>query len=211
MKTLLVVLVIFLGVVITGKAQNDPKAKAILDKVSEKTKAYTSIQVNFSFTLQNEEADINDEQKGEIKIKGLKYKLTMMGATTYFNGKTIHTYLEDANEVNISAPDEEMEEMLDPAKLFTIYEDGFTYKLKKKEGTTAIIDLFPDSEESNYSKVELTINTSTMQINGAKLHGEDGNLYLFKVLSFKTDVALPDNLFEFDASKHEGVYINDMR
>ncbi|TKG95052.1 outer membrane lipoprotein carrier protein LolA [Puteibacter caeruleilacunae] len=213
MRKGLILLFVSLFMTSVGMAQQDAKAKEILDKVSAKTEGYKSIQAEFTFSLVNEEEDMNDTYEGKIKIKDLKYKLDLMGAETYFNGEIVATYLADANEVNIAYPDEEMEEMLDPSKLFSIYENGFKYKMA--EGVTKadvfVIDLFPEDESKNYSRIRIDIDKSNYQIKRAEMDSNDGNKYVIVVKSMKTEEDLPDTVFNFDKSKHEGVIENDMR
>ncbi len=121
-------LLLLLAVVFAVKAQQDPKAKKILDKVSVKTKAYKTITVDFTYTLDNNQEDISETSKGKIIIKGNKYKLDLMGAEIFFDGTTSWTYMPDAEEVNVSEPDEDDENAIDPSKIFTLYEQGFKYK-----------------------------------------------------------------------------------
>ena len=41
----------------------DAKAIALLDEVSAKTKSYKSIRADFSYTMENKKAKINEDQK----------------------------------------------------------------------------------------------------------------------------------------------------
>ena len=63
-------------IVCTGffsRAQQDVKAKEILDEVSNKTSSYKSIVADFVFTMQNKEMEIDERNEGTIKLKGQKY------------------------------------------------------------------------------------------------------------------------------------------
>lgn len=200
-----------LGVFLNASAQKDPKAKVVLDKVADATKNYPSMDIAFKFALTNTAEDLNDEYEGRVQVKGLKYKLSMMGAETYFDGKAIYTYLADAGEVNIDNPSESMEQMLNPSKLFTIYEEGFDYKWVKKEGTNTTIELTPTTDERNFTKVILTINEAKSQLVSAQLFSKDGNTYIVTVKEFSTDKTYDDAYFTFDTKKHADVYVNDMR
>lgn len=76
---------------VTVCAQNDTKAKEILDQVSAKTKTFTSMSADFVFSMVNQEMDINEQNEGTIKVKGQKYKVSLPGAGVeiYSNGETI--------------------------------------------------------------------------------------------------------------------------
>ena len=56
-------------------AQQDPKAKEILDKLSLTTRSYKSIQIEFSFTLENKKNNVNQTNEGEVVLKGKSYRL----------------------------------------------------------------------------------------------------------------------------------------
>ena len=74
MKKLIVLFLILNSIQLFS--QNDVKAKSILDKTSEKTKNYQSITATFEFTLQNDEAGMNETSNGNLILQKDKYKLT---------------------------------------------------------------------------------------------------------------------------------------
>jgi outer membrane lipoprotein-sorting protein len=200
--------------VITLSAQVDTKAKAILDKVSETTKTYKSITAEFTFTMQNQAANINETKKGNIIIQKEKYKLTLQGIEIFNDGKTQWTYMHDASEVNITNPDNEDPNTLNPATVFTIYEKGYKYHYlgegSQNGAQTQKIELIP-TEERDFSKVIIEINKNNNQIVSAQMIGKDGNIYLITVNKFTTDKSYPENTFTFDKSKFPGVDVVDMR
>lgn len=203
--------------VVTTWAQNDKKAKDILDKVSEKTRSFSTISADFSFSMKNVEMDIDEKNEGSIIIKGQKYfvHLPDAGVSVYSDGKTIWNYMKDGNQVTVTNADDESSELMDPSSLFTIYERGFKSKYigEKKAGSKTLwqIDLFPDNDEYDVSKITLLIDKATYMINSAELNGTDGNLYIIKVKNLKTDKPFSDSDFIFDASKFNDVEVIDLR
>lgn len=191
------------------------KAREILDKVSARTKSYTTIKADFSFTLENLQAQITDTHNGAILIKGDKYKVNLMGVDTYFNGNTMWMYMREANEVNISGPDMMEDDSLNPATIFSIYEEGFKY-MHAGETTlngkrVDIIDLFPEKRNQPYTRIKLFIYKDNLQFARIMQIGRDGNNYIIDVKKMETNVPADDSLFRFDASKHPGVEIVDLR
>ena len=88
----------------------DQKAKAILDEVAAKTKAYTSIKTEFESSaikkVSNTETKVSDTQTGTLQLKGEKYKLEIKGQVIICDGKTQWTYIKESNEVQVNnAPD----------------------------------------------------------------------------------------------------------
>lgn len=198
-------------------AQQDSKAKEILDQVSEKTSSFSTIKADFSFSMKNVEMDINEQNEGSIKIKGKKYLVDLpdVGIDVFCDGKTLWHYMKDGNQVTISNLEDAGNDLMDPSSLFTIYEKGFDSKLiaEKKVGSKVLyeIDLFPETEEYEVEKITLLIDKATMMISSAQLFGTDGNVYGIKVKKIETNVELADTEFVFDASKYPDVELIDFR
>jgi len=198
-------------------AQQDQKAKSILENVTRTTRSYQSIQATFDYVMDNKEEGIHEENKGEIVIKGDKYrlKLQQFGMEVYCDGKNVWTYTKDANEVNISSMDDESSEMMNPSKLFTIYEEGFQSRFVEEATAGGIpvyvIDLFPENQELEYSKIRVQIDKQQMLIKSAEMVGKEGNNYIVRVNNLKTNVPADDRLFVFDAAKYPGVEEIDLR
>ena len=57
-------------------AQNDPKAKEILDKAAAKFKAYPAAEIDFTLTMENPSENIHEMHEGKAWMKGNLYKLT---------------------------------------------------------------------------------------------------------------------------------------
>ena len=214
-KIFLMSVILFAGIVVM--AQQDMKAKEILDEVSNKTKSYKTISADFAFTLQNKEMDINEKNKGTIKLKGQKYVVDLpdVGVKVFSDGKTVWNYMKDGNQVTISNIEDQSSELMDPSSLFSIYEKGFKSKYigeaKKGNKTFYQIDLFPDNEAQDVSKVSLFINKATMMIDSAELYGTDGNLYGIQVNKMEPNKNFPDSDFVFNPDKYNDVEVIDLR
>jgi outer membrane lipoprotein-sorting protein len=199
------------------RAQQDPKAKSILDEVSGKTKTFKTIEADFSFSMENKEMEINEKNEGSIKLKGQKYFVDLPGAgvKVYSDGKTNWNYMKKGNQVTISLIEDSGSELMDPSSLFSIYEKGFSSKFiaeKNVSGKTVYqIDLFPDKKEYDVSKITIEINKTTMMIQSAQLFGTDGNIYGIIVKKMETNKDFADNEFVFDAKKFPDVEIIDLR
>lgn len=200
-----------------ARAQQDAKAKGILDQVSAKTRSYKSISADFSFSMVNKAMSINEKNDGSIKLKGQKYLVDLPGAglKIYSDGKTNWNYMKQGNQVTISTIDKDSGELMDPTSLFTIYERGFTSKFiaEKNVGGNAVyqIELFPDKKEYDVSKISIEINKTTMMIQSAQLFGNDGNMYGIIVKKMETNKEFPDAEFAFDARKFPDVEVIDLR
>jgi len=213
--------IFFIGIIglipFLANAQNGSKAKQILNEVSEKTQSYNTISASFIFSMDNEEMEIHEKNEGSIQLKGQKYvvDLTDVGMKVYSDGETLWNYMEDGNQVTISTIEDNSSELMDPSSIFSIYEKGFESKYigeKQNGGKTLYqIDLYPDPDEYDVSKIVLFIDKSNMMINSAVLHGTDGNLYGIEVTQMNIDTELPDNYFVFNTGNYGDIEIIDFR
>jgi outer membrane lipoprotein-sorting protein len=200
-----------------GFSQQDAKAKEILEKVTKTTQSLASLDAKFSFEMNNKAQNIQDKSSGSIILKNKKYKLNIpqMGLQVTCDGKTIWTYMVNSNEVTIANLDESTDELMDPAKIFTIYERGFNYKFTGESVDGGIpvynIDLTPQKPSGDIQKIKIMIDKQKMLIRGANMVGKDGNNYTVSVSQFKTDGVYNDSDFVFDPKKYKGIEIVDMR
>lgn len=199
-------------------AQGDQKAKDILDKVSEKTRSGAGITADFSFIMTHAEMeDINEKYDGSIKIKGQKYCVSIpeFGATVISDGTTLWNYMEDGNQVTINNVDDEGSELMDPSSLFTIYEKGFSSKYiaeKTLNGKRVHeIELYPDSDQYNVSKITIYIDKASLMIQMAELNELDGNKYTIEIKKLETNHNFPDSVFVFESDKYPDLEIIDWR
>jgi len=216
MKRLFIISILTLLVAV-GYSQQDAKAKEILEKVTKTTQALASIEAKFSFEMNNKAENIQEKSNGTIILKNKKYRLNIpqMGLQVLCDGKTIWTYMIHANEVNISTLDEETDDLMDPSRIFTIYERGFNYKYigeSIEEGVPVYnIDLTPQKATGDIRSIKLMINKQKMLIHGANMTGKDGNQYNVFIKEFKTEGVFKDSDFVFDPKQYKGVEIVDMR
>lgn len=208
---------ILLSLTLLAVAQQDEKAKQILNKVSEKTRANSSISAEFIFSMDNDEMDIHEKNEGSIQLKGQKYVVNLpdVGIKVFSDGETLWNYMADGNQVTISNIEDSDSELMDPSTIFNIYEKGFRSKYvdEKKKGNKTLyeIELYPDKEKYDVTKIALYIDKSNMMINSAQLFGTDGNLYGVEVTGMVTDTALPDSYFVFNTADYEDIEIIDFR
>ncbi len=199
-----------------GQAQDDPKSKAIVDKLIAKSRAYTSFEADFTSTLVNTASKLNVKQEGNVKVKGKLFRLTLTDNTVINDGKAIYTYSKKSNEVTISDP-ADMDKELDPSKLFSIYEQGFkslfVEEKKDADGTVVqVIKLFPlEPGKKPYHTVIITVDKAKVEARVVKVLYKDGNEVTYTLKKFTPNVDLYDSVFVFDKAKFPGVEVNDVR
>lgn len=199
-------------------AQNDARAKKVLDDLSAKTKTYSTINADFTITIENKKNKTTDTQSGKLALKGSKYKLEVNNQVIISDGKTSWTVLKDASEVQVNTVEsKEKETGLNPSNIFTIYEKGFKYEFvkdeKQKNGETyQIVKLFPDEpKKKNFHTIVLTVSKEKMQIVNIKVLGKDGTDMTYAVKSFTVNNNFPDATFSFSEKNYPGYEVIDLR
>jgi outer membrane lipoprotein-sorting protein len=210
MKTILFI-IFFTTQTFSLFSQETKDAKTILDKVSEQTRSYKSIKTDFDFIMENKEVDMREVNQGQIILQNNKYKLNLNGIEIYNNGETQWTYMPDAEEVNISEAVTNESDYMNPANIFTMYENGFSYKLiGETPSGNYKIELTPD-EINEFSKVTLEIEKGSYQIDRAIMNGTDGNTYSIELKNWDVSKKYPDTTFKFNEEEHPSVNVIDMR
>jgi outer membrane lipoprotein carrier protein len=206
-NTLFTSLLVFLT--FTLFAQTDPKAQKILDEVSAKTKSYNTIRIEFTYKMENTAQKINESYKGVLVSKGDKYKLTVSGQDVISDGKTVWTYLKDANEVQVNSADDD-ENSITLTNLLSTYTKNFKSKLIKETADQQIIELTP-TQKKNFNKVKVVVNKSKKMIETLSIFDKNGSVYSYIVNKMDVNQNFYDNLFTFKPADHPGVEVIDMR
>ena len=197
-------------------AQDDPKSKAIVDRLMTQAKAWTSFEADFTSRLQSTKDKLDIKQEGNMKVKGKKFRLVLDKNIIINDGTIMHTYSTATNEVTLSDP-AEMDQELDPSKIFTQYEKGFKSQfVEEKAGAdgvmTQVIKLFPlDATKKAYHTVVLTVDKAKGEPRSVQVLYKDGNVVTYTLKKFTTNPTLADALFVFDKARYPGVEVNDMR
>ena len=193
-------------------SQQTEKAKILLDEVSFRMKAYKNMQLNFSTTLINEEAGINEGDElpsnGKITLSGEKYNLDYLGNTFIFDGNKLYVINHDEKEITINNQDlNDDDGIIYPSKLLTFYEEGYNYSMSNlvatKDRKIQIIELIPMDSDSEIVKVNLGIDVATKHIYKLIQFGANGTKTMLTIHQFKSDQNISEDMFQFDKSKDE--------
>ncbi len=183
-------------------AQQDTKAKNILDKTVEKYNQSKGISVIFG-----------GSQSGKLLLKGEKFQLTTQDVTTWFDGQTQWSYLIQNEEVNISTPTPEELRAINPYAWLSLYKQGFNYRysgVKTREGKQGHEIVLTPQTKQDIQSITLLIGSDYEPIYIGILPTE-GQMQEFIVHNYRTQLNLNDNAFRFDKSKYPNAEIIDMR
>ena len=187
-------------------------ANQIFNSLSDKTKSYKNISIDFDFKYENELEDIREIKSGKIIIENEKFKLEIDDQIIVCNGIDQWIYSKETNEVQILEYDRN-NEFMNPKNLLNIYEKGYNYRYNKEieidSKSYHLIDLFPNEENNEIIKISLTISKDENMVKKIEAFESNGAIYTYNVIKSKFNRR---NLkFDFDTSKYENIYIIDLR
>lgn len=205
MKKLLVFAIIAL-VNLTTYSQNGADAKKLLDEVAAKVETYKNIEIEFNHKLDNFDADVHQETRGNVTLQGDLYHLNYMGTEQIFDGKKIYLIIHEDEEVIIQSPSN-TEETLTPSKMFSFYKNGYTYEMDALETINGVkiqyVALTPIDSNSEIISVKVGVDVKTKHIYNIIETGENNTITTLEVRTFKTNQPISEKLFTFDLAKYK--------
>lgn len=198
----------------------DPKAKEILDDLSDKLKDKNA-RLYFLYSFYNaQDTTTNFEYYGYLFAKDQdKYKVMVPDIEVFSDGIKTYSYNKKSNEMNITFVDPANDLVYTPQKMVTVYQSGFKYaymgeanfdaKIKQngqistKNKTCHVIDLYPeDPKNSPIALIRIWIDKATNELAIVKYQHSSGFEEIVEILSFELDITINDDIFKFDPTKY---------
>ena len=211
-----VLLLIFGFYVMLGHTQDNSDAELLLNKVSENIKNYDNIYINYAYTLQNIEEDINQTNNGSFVTENDKWRFEMLGVTRIFDGNKLYSISPDDEEVTISSQDPEDETTITPNKMLYFYEDGYYFEMDESRFVgngqfrkkIQYVKLIPQDSEAEIKYILLGIDTEFNQIYEVIETGKNETVTTISIVDFEFNLPLDNKLFIFDEEKYKDYYMN---
>jgi len=208
-----VIFIVFAALAVSLFAQQDPQAKAALEKSVAILKS-SSVKLSFITTIDSPSSKNKQNFAGTLFLMGNKFKLIMNGAESYFNGKMQWVYVPENNEVTISTISAKEQKNVNPLSVLSQYNGKDTKIIFNKESAptanSLLIDIFPTNKNSNEFRIIVKIDKRTFSPQSIQLFDRNGTRSTVMVKSFQKITAESKN-FEFDVKAHPKVLVNDLR
>ena len=210
-----IILLIF-GFYAFGISQENSDAELLLNKVSENIKSYENIYINYAYTLQNLEEDINQTNNGSFVTENDSWRFEMLGVTRIFDGEKLYSISPDDEEVTISSQDPEDETTITPNQMLYFYEDGYYFEMDESRligngqfrKKIQYVKLIPKDSEAEIKYILLGIDTEFNQIYEVVETGKNETVTTISIVDFEFNLPLDANLFVFDEDKYKDYYMN---
>ena len=210
------IILLILGFYTFGNSQENSDAELLLNKVSDNIKSYENIYINYAYTLQNLEEEINQTNKGSFVTENDKWRFEMLGVTRIFDGEKLYSISPDDEEVTISNQDPEDETTITPNQMLYFYEDGYYFEMSESKlvgngqfrKKIQYVKLIPKDSEAEIKYILLGIDTEFNQIYEVIETGKNETITTISIVDFEFNLPLDTNLFVFDMKKYKDFYMN---
>ncbi len=193
-----------------GFSQGDQRARALLDQVSEGYASYDTMQMRFSYQLDNTAEAISQKEEGGILVAKDKYRLTILGIQQIFDGTFVYT-IDNLNEEVIIQEQTALDTPLNPLNIFDFHKEGYLLQWDIAQRVSGrdirYIKLIPTDTESESKYLLLGIDTSSKELYKIIDLGINGTDTTFEIKQFTANQPLAPETFVFDKDKYANYYI----
>ncbi len=204
-----------------SSSDSDPAALQLMEQISETYRSAESHSIEFTLDMELPGSGM-ETQNGQLIQKGDKFVLDLGPQKIISDNETVWVYLKELNEVQINDADfEEAEEMFagdfnSPSDIFNLYKSkDFVFAVSNygnEEGAAITqIEGKPLDENSEYSKMRLTVINDGNKVKRLKIFSKNGSRFTLNILAHDTNYKVEESTFAFDPAKYEGVHVEDLR
>lgn len=184
------------------KAQTDSQAKVVLDKTS--VEIINNMGIRFDFI---------GNGNGYMLLKGEKFYLNNEEIQSWYDGKTLWSYVAETEEVNVSIPTIEELQGMNPYFILKNYKNHYKYSYKGFQTKNGIkgheIILFP-IHANNKENICLFISETYQPLN-IRIEENGQIINEINIISYQKGLLLKDDMFRFNKSQYPNAEMIDLR
>lgn len=200
MKKITLVLTLLICQFTTSLAQT---AQQVLDKCAATVSAKDGVQAKF--TMQSAQYG---NTNGTIAVKGRMFQASTPSASMWFDGKTLWTYIQKNDEVNVTTPSESQLQALNPYNFINLYKQGFKYTMTKS-GAAFNVHLTATDTKRKIREMFITVDQKTYQPTEVKML-QNQKWTTFTISDLKAQ-KLGDDIFRFNSKDFPSAEVIDLR
>lgn len=193
---------------------SDPAAIKMMNSAKSLLQKSASVVLEYRLTIQEPESKptfIN----GLAKQQGKKYYVESGDKYYFCDGKSLIVWNRTQNIAQINNLDSKSEQLTPEGLLKEYDEKKYIYVLSERITTkTKILQkivLKPANKRSEYSKIEINIDTKTKLPDEIKMFMKNGTKSFLKISSVQLNQKINNNVFTFNKTEHRGVTVEDLR
>ncbi|GBU07183.1 membrane protein [Bacteroidales bacterium] len=196
-------------------AHNDIRAIEVLENASSEYLKAGGVSAQFAIHIKD--SKLIQTFEGDIKMKGDKFYLSTPDIDTWFDGKTQWAYLKQNDEVNITEPEAEELQMINPINILGIYKNG-SYTCKylgerqdAKQKSVFEVELNPKNKKGQITKIVLQLSKIDFTPTKFQVFYKNKLENIIQINKYEKGQSLSDQIFVFDKKKYPEVDVIDLR
>jgi len=179
-------------------------AKSVLDKAAAEFRKCPSVNVTF------EVAAGGDIDNGSIILQGNKLYTRLTNTTTWFDGKTMWSYVKDNDEVNVTEPKPAQLAKMNPYAFIDLYKSGYDIEFGTNTKEYFEVVLTSTNTKNSIQKAIIRIDRFNYQPKYIMMGGSKADIEI-KVTSYKKGKKQADSVFRFNKKNYPNADIIDLR
>lgn len=137
-------------------------AEALLEKAVAVIKSDAAVQMDYDYTVYDDDGVIVYSDNGTMKLDNDRYSLVMENMKVWCDGKVQWSYMKDIDEVYITGADSEEAQNLSPLYIMEKYRENYSMALVDKGASAMVVLTSKESEE--VERLELVIDKETARL-----------------------------------------------
>ena len=198
---LLMACVMWSLVTVTLQAQ---EAIKILDKSAATLKTAGNVKIGFTYEA------AGGATTGYLKLHGQKFVLSTGNSITWFDGKTMWTYVKANEEVNVTTPSADAVAKMNPYSFLSFYKKGYTATMGKSTAREHEVVL-TGKGGSPYKRVVVRVHKSTHYPSSISMTSAKDVTTTIRCNSFLKNQKFQESTFRFNQKEFPGAEVVDLR
>lgn len=145
-------------------AQNN--AAALLDKIVSGMKADAALQLDYAYSVFDEDDAMVYSDNGTMKLDKECYALDMDNMKIWCDGTTQWSYMKDIDEVYITDAGSDEAQNLSPLYIMEMYRENYILELGKAPSGMLLVTMTAQDVEAEVNRLELLVDSGTSRLVG---------------------------------------------
>lgn len=195
---------------LTMQAGFSQNASTIIEKALNNYKTSNGVKADLKIQAQQMGSNA-DTFDATLQMNGDKFMLSTPQTDTWYDGTTQWVLLKNNHEVNITTPQGDELDQINPIRLLSSYSKNYSVEsLGKKGNNIEIIKLTPKTK-SQLKSITISFDTAINQISNLLVIDKNNAKIDIQVNSWKTQQKQPESAFRFIDSNYPDIEIIDLR
>ena len=212
---LLFVLLLSPAVLVAGNG-NDV-AVSLLDKAVKVMRDDAGVRMDFTYAVSDADGEVLFSDNGYFCLgrsadvqAAERYTLQMQQVRIWCNGERQWNFMEQTNEIYITAADSEEAQGLSPLHLMQLYKSGEYECSVEAVAADNVVTLASKAGTSEFSRIKVWLSAGNSRLVKLQMFTSDGNVAEIVIDAYKPHCSFDSSLFECPLSEYPDAEVVDM-